>query len=395
LIIFDHQSRLKRVQKRLADEGGAAAVITKAPNIRYLTGFWGYVTRAEYSEPRRLTALVVPRVGQPLLIVPKIEHEFALAATEGTGIAVRRHVEWREEGETEDSWGLAREFIGSASAGKVFFERQHMTVRAVAAIEDAFQDYDLADCSGWVDGLRIVKDETEIALLRRCGKLAVEMFEVQVDALARGPLREYELASIGWNHVVDCCAKEMEHSHVNSPLGEGVQLITSGPRLARAHGSASTRRIEPDDVVMMDFCRVPYLWGYRMGMGRVVSLRRLNSEEQDIHATVTKAYEAGVAMLRPGVKCSDIDSTVRGIMVDGGLAPWIVHRAGRGVGIENVELPEIKEGIPDVLEAGMVISIEPSIYRAGFASRIEDTYLVTNDGPELLTTVSGAIRILP
>jgi len=251
MINFDHAARLKRLQERLTAEGGAAAVITKAPNIRYLTGFWGYVTRAEYSEPRRLTALVVPKDGQPLLIVPKIEYEFALAATAGTSVTVRRHVEWIEEGETEDSWGLARAFIGSPSRGKIFFERQHMTVKAVAAIDDAFQDYEIADGSGWVDRFRIIKDDTEIALLRRCGTLAVDMFEVQVDALRRGPLREYELATLGWNHVVDCCAKEMEHSHshVNSPLGEGVQLITSGPRLARSHGSASTRQIEPDDVV--------------------------------------------------------------------------------------------------------------------------------------------------
>jgi Xaa-Pro aminopeptidase len=395
VINFEYGARIKRIQERLAVDGGIAAIITKAPNIRYLTGFWGYATRAEYSEPRRLIALVVPKVGQPLLIVPKIEYEYAVAATQGTGISVRRHVEWIEQCETEDSWGIAREFIGNPAAGTVFFEKQHMTVKALAAFIDAYQDYVIADGTGWVDQLRLVKDDVEIALLRRCGKLAVEMFEVQAKALSEGrPIREYELASVGWKHVCDCCAKEMGPNHVNSPIGEGVQLIQSGPRLARSHGSASNRVIERDDVVAMDFCRIPYLWGYRMGMGRIVSLRKLNAEETDIHATVTKAYDAGVLMLRPGASCSDIDSTVRGILVEGGLSPWIVHRSGRGVGIENVELPEVKEGVPDVLEAGMIISIEPSVHRAGFASRIEDTYLITNEGPELLTTVSGGIRMI-
>src|SRR5690606_20926565 len=120
------------------------------------------------------------------------------------------------------------------------------------------------------------------------------------------PLREYELAMVGWNLVVDRCAKEMEqeHNYVNSPLGEGVQLVTSGPRLARSHGSASTRMIGPDDVVAMDYCRVPYLWGYRMGMGRVVSMRPLKSEETDIHNTITEAYDAATSMLKPGTPCS-------------------------------------------------------------------------------------------
>ncbi len=390
---FNYSARIKRIQERLVDEGAQAVIVTKAPNIRYLSGFWGYATRAEYSEPRRLIALVVPKSGNPLLIVPKIEYEFAVAAVEGTGINVRRHVEWTEEGETEDSWGIAREFIGNSAHGKVFFEKQGMTVKALAAFDNAFQDYSVSDGTGWVDTLRLIKDEVEIDLLRRCGKLAVEMFELQAKAISeRRPIREYEVAALGWRHVCECCAKEMGSNYVNSPIGEGVQLIASGPRLARSHGSASNRVIEPDDVVAMDYCRVPYLWGYRMGMGRVVSRRKLKAEEKDIHATITKSYDAGVAMLRPGASCSDIDATVRGILVEGGLAPWIVHRSGRGVGIENVELPEVKEGVPDVLEAGMIISIEPSVHRSGFASRIEDTYLITEDGPELLTTVSGAIR---
>ncbi|MDD9731551.1 Xaa-Pro peptidase family protein [Mameliella sp. AT18] len=387
---------MKRIQERLTAEGGAAAIITKAPNIRYLSGFWGFVTRAEYSEPRRLVALVVPKDGNPLLIVPKIEYEFAVAATMGTGIEVRRHVEWKEEGETEDSWGLARAFIGAPSAGKVFHERQHMTLKAVTAIDDAFHDYSLADGSGWVDRYRIIKDDAEIDLMRRCGKLAVDMYDAQVAALRAGPMREYELAMVGWNLVVNRCAKEMEdeQNFVNSPLGEGVQLVTSGPRLARSHGSASTRLIGPEDVVAMDYCRVPYLWGYRMGMGRVVSMRPLTSQETDIHNTVTEAYDVAVGMLRPGTPCSEIDSSVRGILVEGGLAQWVVHRTGRGVGIENVELPEIKEGIPDLLEAGMVVSIEPSIHRDGFASRIENTFLITSDGAEPLTTGPRHIPVL-
>ena len=154
------------------------------------------------------------------------------------------------------------------------------------------------------------------------------------------------------------------------------------------------REIAPDDVVMIDFCRVPYLLGYRMAMGRVVSLRKLTSEEQDIDAAIDKAYRAAVAMCRPGASCSDIDSTIRAILVKARLAPHIVHRNGRGVGIEAVELPEIKEGTADRLKKGMVISIEPSIYREGFAARIENTLLVTDDGVELLTPAPEGIRVL-
>lgn len=65
LIEFDHAARIKRIQHRLVTEGGNAVIVTKAPNIRYLSGFWGYATRAEYSEPRRLIALAIPKSGPP------------------------------------------------------------------------------------------------------------------------------------------------------------------------------------------------------------------------------------------------------------------------------------------------------------------------------------------
>ena len=396
MVAFDYVGRTKRVQDKAKAEGVTCAIIMRPANIRYLTGYWGYATRAEYFEPRRLIALIVPANAKPLLITPKIEHEYARQATKGVPVEHRRHVEWKEEGETEDSWGLARNYLKEAgvASGRIAFERQHLTLRATKALEQAFSGFDTADAAGWVDEMRAVKDATEIALMRRCGTLAVEMYELQAKALGEKSWREYELAMHGWEYVAHKCAAELEGTDVNSPLGEGVQLITSGPRNARAHGSASTRWIEPNDTVMFDFCRVPYLLGYRMAMGRVVSLRKLNGEEQDIVAAIDKAYAAGVALCKPGASCSDIDSTIRRILVDAKLAPYIVHRNGRGVGIEAVEPPEIKEGTSDRLKEGMIISIEPSIYREGYAARIENTLLITRDGAELLTPAGPGTRVI-
>lgn len=396
MYVFDYARRIRKFQETLAAQNAIAGVVMRAANIRYLSGFWGFASRAEYSEPRRLTCLIVPKSGTPLMIVPKIEYEFAKAATKGSGIEVRRHVEWVEEGETEDSWGLALTYMRELglSSGIVSYEGQHLTSKGRAAVAAAFGKYQLLDGSGWIDMDRAVKDEVELDLLTACGTLAVEQYELQVKALPAKAWREYELALLGWEHVVHKCAEALGDNHVNSPIGEGVQLITSGPRLCRAHGSASCRHIQPNDVVMFDYCRVPYLLGYRMAMGRVVSLRKLNSEEQDIDAAITRAYKAGIAMVSPGASCSDIDSAIRRVLVDAGLAPFIVHRNGRGIGIEAVELPEIKEGSPDLRSEGMVISIEPSIYREGFASRIENAMIVTRDGPKLLTPAPTGVRVL-
>jgi Xaa-Pro aminopeptidase len=393
---FDYVGRTRRFQDVLAAQGVACGLVMKAANIRYLTGFWGYATRAEYSEPRRLICLVVPQKGKPLLIVPKIEYDFARVATRGLPIDIRRHVEWTEEGETEDSWGIARDYLRKAggASGKLAFERQNLTSKAIDALEQSFDKRTFVDSSGWIEEARAVKDDVEIALMTRCAEICVEQYEVQVKALPEKRWREYELAIHGWEHVVQRCAEVLDHTDVNSPIGEGVQLITSGQRLARAHGSASCKHIEPDDIVALDYCRVPYLLGYRMSMGRIVSLRKLKSEEKDIDAITTKAYQVGLAMTRPGTSCSDIDGAIRQVLVDGKLGPWVVHRNGRGFGIEGVEIPEIKVGTKDMLKAGMVISIEPSIYREGFASRVENAILVTPNGAQVMTKAPIGIRVL-
>src|SRR3954468_15627851 len=116
MVEFDYVARTRRFQEALKAKRLSCALVMRAANVRYLTGFWGYATRAEYSEPRRLICLVVPRQGKPLIIVPKIEHDFARPATRGLPIEVRRHVEWTEDGETEDSWGIARDYLKTAGA---------------------------------------------------------------------------------------------------------------------------------------------------------------------------------------------------------------------------------------------------------------------------------------
>lgn len=169
-------------------------------------------------------------------------------------------------------------------------------------------------------------------------------------------------------------------------------MLTSGPRLSRAHGTASTRMIEPSDMVAIDLCRVPYLLGYRTGFGRVIAQRPLTSAEEDINAVVKKAYDAAVDICRPGVPASDLDVVVRDTFMSAGLGPYMMHRCGRTLGSESPEIP-IAEGNQRALEADMIISIEPSIYMDGFQSRIESTFRITDEKPELLTPIhEGLIR---
>jgi Xaa-Pro dipeptidase len=396
---FNHEKRILRFQESLKAEGVGFAVVMRPANVRYLTGFWGYATRAEYFEPMRLLCVVVPQQGRPLLVVPKIERSFAEAATDGLDIQIESHVQWSSPGERRDSWGIVRDFlVKSGGQNKsVSVERPHLTDKAYRALEEGLEGYSLVESSEAIERHRDIKDPDEIKLHRACGHLAAQMFEVELAAIKEGGYREYEVALKGWEHNVRACAaciqdETLNKHYVDSPIGPGAQLLTSGPRLSRAHGTASTRMIEPSDMVAIDLCRVPYLLGYRTGFGRVIAQRPLTSAEEDINAVVKKAYDAAVDICRPGVPASDLDVVVRDTFMSAGLGPYMMHRCGRTLGSESPEIP-IAEGNQRALEADMIISIEPSIYMDGFQSRIESTFRITDEKPELLTPIhEGLIR---
>jgi Xaa-Pro dipeptidase len=391
---FDFAGRLSRYQESLRNEGIDYGIVMQPGNIRYLTGFWGYATRAEYFEPGRLICLTVPQNGTPLLVVPKIERTFAEAATKGVPLTIEHHVEWASQNDSQDSWGLVRNYIKREGhgTGRVSIEKAHLTEKAWRPFAEKFDEFTVVDSSDTLVRQQDVKDEVELRLFEASGALAASMFQVELEAIKRGGLRECDVAMLGLEHNVRACAECIGSSthnelYVDSPIPLGAQLLTSGPRLNRSHGTASTRLIEPTDIVAIDLCRTPFLLGYRIGFGRIIAQRPLDSSEQDINATVRKSYDTAVSMCRPGTVVSDIDVAVRTVLQDGGLGPYIMHRSGRTLGTEPIGIP-IAEGVQRKLEADMVLSIEPSVYMDGFQSRIESTFRVTADGPQLLTPVA-------
>jgi Xaa-Pro aminopeptidase len=108
-----------------------------------------------------------------------------------------------------------------------------------------------------------------------------------------------------------------------------------------------------------------------------------------VYHSVLEAQQAGVAAVAPGVRCGDVDEATRTVLRRARLDRWFTHSTGHGVGLEIHEGPRIAAKQEQVLEPGMVVTIEPGVYLPGeFGVRIEDMVLVTEDGGEVLTAAS-------
>lgn len=394
-----YRARIASVQAHLKADGLDGMVVIKPEHVRYLAGFWGYSTRPEYAGPRRLIALVVPAAGQPTLIVPKIELNFARRRSWLAD--VRHHVEWSSQS-SEVFGGLALLDIVLREKGlshaRLGLELGFVSARLHAQLAAELPQAVFQEASPLIERLRMIKSPEEIEIMRISGRMAVAELQAEFDAIRAG-VREYEIAQKGRAEATRLAAQYMiEHEDapiaLDHPVNDGLQILTSNERLDMVHAPASTRMLSEGDVVLLDFCRIPQLYGYRIGFSRNAALRPLSAEEQEMYDIVNRSYDAALAVLRPGAAAEEPDLVARDILERAGLADSFVHRTGRGVGLEGVEGPEIGAGDKTPLQPGMVVTVEPSIYYQGFAVHVEDTYLITRDGYELLTDCPREVRII-
>jgi Xaa-Pro aminopeptidase len=248
---------------------------------------------------------------------------------------------------------------------------------------------------GLVARIREIKDDEEIERMRKAAALGCGLFSAVVQYLVPG-LEETQVAAqlefMARLAGVDAMSFET--------------IVASGERSALPHGRATAAKLPEKGFVTLDFGVL--LNGYCSDMTRTVHLGKASEREWDVYHSVLEAQEAAIAAVAPGVRCSEVDEAARSVLRKAGLEKEFSHSTGHGVGLEIHEGPRIAAKQEQVLEPGMVITIEPGAYlsngaalrpgsrtkgsRAGakvFGVRIEDMVLVTKGGCEVLTAASA------
>ena len=160
-------------------------------------------------------------------------------------------------------------------------------------------------------------------------------------------------------------------------------IVLAGPRAAMPHGRPSDARVEPGNVLLIDFGCIDD--GYRSDMTRTLFVGEVPDDIRRYHDAVREAQALAIAGLRHGVNGQEVDEVARERIAREGVEPY-GHGLGHGIGLQTHEPPSLRRTAPFVLEAGMVFSVEPGIYLPGVTGiRIEDIVALEPAGPRLLT----------
>ena len=226
-----------------------------------------------------------------------------------------------------------------------------------------------------VERARMVKDEHELVLIRAAVRLGASLFDRALQVLRPG-IKEVEVAA-EMEYTARCAGAEA----MSFPT-----IIASGARSAMPHGRATEQLIAPGSFVVCDFGVI--LAGYCSDQTRTIWVggAACPKDARRAYESVKEAQAAAIAAVRPGVRVADVDAAARRVLRKSGLGRYFTHSTGHGVGLEIHEPPRVAAGQKEVLQSGMVVTIEPGVYFPGrWGVRIEDMVAVNKDGCEVLT----------
>ncbi|WP_125692505.1 M24 family metallopeptidase [Levilactobacillus tongjiangensis] len=241
---------------------------------------------------------------------------------------------------------------------------------------------DIVPMAGVVDGLRQIKEPTEVAALRHATTLTSEGLLALFDVLKPG-MTERQAAQWLERWMQD-------HGATGPSFGT---IVASGERSAWPHGQASDKVLAHGELVTVD-CGF-YVDGYTSDVTRTVALGDPGEMLRTAYQAVQSAQEKIMAAVKPGVTGGQLDAIGRNFLTERGFGEAFIHGTGHGIGLDIHEGPNIGHGWPDVMTANEVVTVEPGVYFAGKGGiRIEDDLLVTPTGHEVLTTVPRNLIIL-
>ncbi|MBP3958669.1 aminopeptidase P family protein [Gemmata sp. G18] len=369
------QQRRATLNQTLKARGFDGFLVTGAANVTYMSGFTG--EDSFYA--------VLPKT-HVIISDTRFEEQIKEECSD-LDVVIRSH--------NKTTLEAAAETLTKSGAKTVGVEGNRITLGDLEALKQFAPKITFVPVEGTVEVQRAVKDPGEVEKIREAVRVAERGFRMFV-----ATLREADTEK----DMVDALEGYVRRAGARSTSFP--PIVAVGERGALPHAPPTARQLGEGSKLLVD-------WGadllYKSDITRTLKspfgtspsrrnkMERVGYDFEKLYAVVLAAQNAAMATIRHGVKAKDVDAAARKVIAnakfdkypDLKLGDFFTHGLGHGIGLEIHEAPRIRANSEDVLEAGMVVTIEPGIYLPGWGGiRIEDDVLITHDGCKLLTTLS-------
>jgi len=355
-----YKRRLQNLREKLKVKNMEAALVTKRENYMYMSGFSG-TSAIVYISMERSVLLTDFRYAEQ-------------AAIQAPDFEIIQY--------SDSYFDDLNQLIKNDGIRRLSFEDNHMTYFEYREYADKLKVNELVPMGRMIEELRSIKDEEEIQRIKDAADVADRTFSHILPFIKPG-VAEIELAS------------EMEY-HMRRLGADGPSfdtIVASGKRASMPHGIASEKKIEAGDVITLDFGA--HYHGYCSDITRTVFLGKPDEELLKIYDIVLKANMLGLETVRSGITGQQTDAVVRSFIAQAGYDGRFGHGLGHGVGLEVHEEPRLSTRGDQVLQDGMVVTVEPGIYIPGLGGvRIEDMVVVKGEGSDVITCSNKELIIL-
>jgi Xaa-Pro aminopeptidase len=377
-VIQRRQSLTQSLKKHSAD----AFLVTHPVNVTYLTGF----------------------TGEDSFYFAGARHNIVVSDTRFEG-QIKEECEDLDahiRGHSKTTYEAAAEVMNKSGARTVLVEENRITVGELEQLKSLCPKVTFVPIAGVVESQRVLKDPAEVEKIREAVRIAERAFRMFF-ATIRETDTEKEMVD-----AIDCYVRRAGARAASFP-----PIVAVGERGALPHAPPTGKPLADGSKLLVD-------WGadllYKSDMTRTLrspfgtsptrrnKFERVGIDFEELYQVVLDAQNAAIAAIRPGVKARDVDAAARKVIstaklprskIDIKLGDHFTHGLGHGIGLEVHEAPRIRQNSEDVLEAGMVVTIEPGVYIPGWGGiRIEDDVLVTHNGASILGSLPRELAAL-
>jgi Xaa-Pro dipeptidase len=362
-------ARLAKARKMMQRAGIGAVIVESGPSLDYFTG-------VQWWRSERLTGVVIPAQGEPIIVTPFFERP---SVAESLGIPAEIRT-WNED---EEPLKLVADFLkerGVAGLPVGFEETNRFFI--LDRLRQQMPSLRFVSANPVVRGCRMYKSDAEIALMQSAADIMAASLRYAGERTREGMTPADIDAMI---------------ASANKALGSAYDggLILIGESSAYPHGSGKPQVVRRGEIILLDCtCSVH---GYQADISRTYVFGDPTAAQRKVWDQVHRGQQIALAAAKLGAPAGSVDDAVRRTYETWGYGPGYKlpgtsHRTGHGIGMEVHEPVNLVHGETTKLAPGMCFSNEPGIYLPGtFGVRLEDCFHMTEAGPKWFTVPPPSI----